>query len=80
MSHPTFPAVTVTIEGPHDAGKTTLANLIKMHLEESGYAHLTLQDTAPLSSEEKPRFPERFDRNRALRPVNIVVKLVQGGT
>jgi len=80
MSRPTFPAVTVTIEGPHDSGRTTLANLIKMHLEESGYSHVGVQDTVPLPSDDKPRFPERFDRNRALRPVNIVVKLLEGGT
>lgn len=75
MSHPTFPAVTVTIEGPHDSGKTTLANLIKMHLEESGYDHVTIEDTPPLPSNAKPSFPDRFDRNRALRPVKISVKL-----
>lgn len=76
MARPTFPAVTVTIEGPHDAGKTTLANLIKMHLEESGYDHVSVEDTKPLDRDAKPSFPERFDRNRALRPVNIRVKLI----
>ena len=76
MGRPTFPAVTITIEGPHDSGKTTLANLVKMHLEESGYEHITVEDTKPLPTDQKPRFPERFDRNRALRPVNIRVKLV----
>lgn len=76
---PTFPAVTITIEGPHDSGRTTLANLVKMHLEESGYDHVSVQDMAPLPSDNKPSFPERFDRNRALRPVNIVVKLSPRG-
>jgi hypothetical protein len=49
---------------------------IKMHLEESGYDHVSIEDMAPLPTDQKPRFPERFDRNRALRPVQIRVKLV----
>lgn len=75
MSTPTFPAVTITIEGPHDSGKTTLANLIKMMLEENNYSHVTLNDVEPLPVDSKARFPDRFERNRALRPVNICVKL-----
>lgn len=33
----------------------------------------------PLGRDAKPSFPERFDRNRALRPVNIRVKLKEEG-
>ena len=75
MSAPTLPTVTITIEGEHDSGKTTLANLIKMMLEENDYAHVSVVDTPPLPEVEKDRFPNRFDRNRALRPVAIRVRL-----
>ena len=71
----TLPPVTITIEGGHDSGKTTLANLIKMMLEENDYSHVTLVDVEPLPAEQKDRFSERFHRNRALRPINIQVRL-----
>lgn len=71
---PTLEPVTITIKGPHNSGRTTLANLVKMMLEENSYKEVILNDTAPLSADEKDRFPERFDRNRALRPVQIRVE------
>jgi len=74
-NEPTLDPVTVTISGGHDCGKTTLANLIKMSLEESGYRFVNLKDIEPLPQEEKDRFPERFHRNRSLRAVNICVVL-----
>jgi len=74
-NEPTLDPVTVTISGGHDCGKTTLANLIKMSLEESGYRFVNLKDIEPLPQEEKDRFPERFHRNRSLRAVNIHVVL-----
>jgi adenylylsulfate kinase-like enzyme len=72
---PTLEAVTVTVSGKHDSGRSTLANLIKMMLEESGYKHVSFADTEPLPQDAKDRFPERFDRNRTLRAVNIRVVL-----
>ena len=74
---PTLEPVTITIRGPHNSGRTTLANLIKMMLEENDYKHVTMVDTAPLSAENKDRFPERFDRNRALRAVDIRIETVE---
>ena len=76
MSRPTLAGVTITIEGEHDSGKTTLANLLKEMLEENNYTHVTVEDVPPLPAERKDRFSERFDRNRALRPVHIRVRLV----
>ena len=73
----TLPPVTITIEGGHDSGKTTLANLIKMMLEENDYAHVTLHDVEPLPAEQKDNFSARFHRNRALRPIDIQVKLLE---
>lgn len=75
MGRPTLPTVTVTIEGEHDSGKTTIANLIKEMLEENSYAHVSVEDVPPLPAEHKDRFSARFDRNRALRPVHIRVRL-----
>jgi predicted GTPase len=74
-SIPTLEPVTVTIVGKHNTGKTTLANLIKMALEETGYRHVVIHDIEPLPQDEKDRFPERFTRNRELRQVDIHVKL-----
>lgn len=67
--------VTVIVRGKHDSGKTTLANLIKMFLEENGYDYVELKDSPPLSPEQKDTFIRRFTRNRQLRQVNIVVEL-----
>lgn len=74
-NQPTLEPVTVTVSGKHDSGRTTLANLIKMMLEENGYKHVTLNDVAPLPREEKDNFPERFERNKVLRAVDIRVVL-----
>lgn len=76
-STPTLEPVTVTIVGKHDTGKSTLANLIKMSLEEYGYKHVVVHDIEPLPQDSKDRFPERFDRNRVLRQVDIHVKLAE---
>ena len=67
--------VTVTIRGKHDSGKTTLASLFKMFLEENGYKHIELVDVEPLPQELKDRFINRFMRNRQIRPVKIRVEL-----
>jgi adenylylsulfate kinase-like enzyme len=67
--------VTVTIRGKSNTGKTTLASLIKSFLEENGYQHVQVHDLPPRNPEDKPRFMERFDRNRNLRPVVIRVEL-----
>jgi hypothetical protein len=71
---PMLPPVTVTIRGPHNSGRTTLASLFKLFLEENGYQHVTVTDTPPLSVDDKPAFMERFTRNRDLRPVVINVE------
>jgi Flp pilus assembly CpaF family ATPase len=67
--------VTVIIRGKHDTGKTTLANLLKMFLEENGYRHVVVKDIEPLSQEQKAPFWDRFTRNRDLREVNIHIEL-----
>ena len=67
--------ITITVCGKHDSGKTTVANFIKMFLEENGYKKVRLSDVPPLPIDQKPDFMLRFDRNRNLRPVNIVVSL-----
>lgn len=72
-NQPTLDPVTVTVSGPHDSGRSTLANLIKMMLEETGYEHIAVEDTKPIPQDSKDRFPERFDRNRNLRAVRIRV-------
>lgn len=74
---PKFEPVTVTIKGPHNSGRTTLANLIKMMLEENSYKNVVMNDTSPLPTDEKDRFAERFDRNRALRTVQIHVETIE---
>jgi pantothenate kinase-related protein Tda10 len=71
---PVFPPVTITIEGPHDSGRTTAAHLIKSALEENGYRLVTVTDTEPLPREDKNTFSERFERNKALRQVKIIVR------
>lgn len=68
--------LTVIIKGKHDTGKSTLANLLKMYLEENGYKHVTVQDLPPLPQEQKAAFYDRFSRNRDLRPVTIKVELI----
>jgi uridine kinase len=66
----------IVIRGSHDTGKTTVANLIKMMLEESGYKSVQVADTPPLPDAKKPPFQERLNRNRQ-RPIKIRVELVK---
>jgi type IV secretory pathway ATPase VirB11/archaellum biosynthesis ATPase len=66
--------ITITIKGPHNSGKTTAANLIKMFLEENGYQDVKVEDLPPLSVDEKPQFWDRFVKNRE-RSVLIRVEL-----
>jgi molybdopterin-guanine dinucleotide biosynthesis protein len=66
--------VTIVIRGPHDSGRTTLANLIKEFLEESAYKNVKVVDARPLPESEKDRWWDRFQRNRAHRPITIVVE------
>lgn len=68
--------VTITISGPHDTGRTTLAVLFKNFLEESGYRHAQLKDTEPLDRDQKSPFPARWARNRE-RPVIIQVETIE---
>lgn len=75
MSQPTFEPLEIVIRGKHDTGKTTMANLIRMYLEECGYQHVSVKDTPPLPNEDKPPFMDRFSRNRHRRPVHISVEL-----
>ena len=64
--------VEVIILGPHNTGRTTLASLIKMFLEENGYRDVKIVDTEPLPADQKPSFWDRFQKNRE-RPVIIKV-------
>lgn len=68
-------SVTIEIIGQHDTGRTTLASLIRMFLEENGYRHITIEDTEPLSNSQKDKFMNRFLRNKE-RPITIRVKTV----
>ena len=64
----------IIVRGRHDMGKTTVANLIKMYLEENGFRYVSLRDVEPLPVGEKDEFMNRFMRNRE-RPVQITVEL-----
>jgi len=66
--------LTIVVRGSHDTGKTTVANLVKMFLEENGFQDVRVSDLPPLPQEQKPDFMSRFMRNRG-RPVRIVVEL-----
>lgn len=68
-----LPLVTITITGPHDSGRTTLAVLFQNYLKENGYTDVVVKDTAPLAIEQKASFIERFTRNRD-RPHVIEVR------
>lgn len=75
MPHPTtLEPLTVTVRGKHDSGKTTVASLIKMLLEDSGFQEVTVADLAPLPHDQKDDFATRLMRSRQ-RPVRIVVAL-----
>lgn len=65
----------IVIRGEHDMGKSTMAALFKLFLEEHGYRHVKVADIEPLPSEQKSPFPDRFSRNRE-RPVHISIELV----
>lgn len=71
---PNLEPLEIVVRGKHDTGRTTVASLIKMFLEENGFRRVTVKDTEPLPSEEKDKFMNRFMRNRE-RPVHIIVEL-----
>lgn len=68
--------VEVIIRGKHNVGKTTLAHIIKMCLEENEYRDVKVSDVPALPAEQKETFSERFNRNRELRPVHIKVEVI----
>lgn len=65
----------IVVRGKHDTGKTTVANLIKVFLEDNGFRQVSIEDVPPLPLEQKAEFVSRFKRNRDQRPVRIVVEL-----
>ena len=67
--------LTIIIRGKHDMGKTTVASLIKMFLEENDFADVKVEDLPPLPADQKDEFMRRFARNRD-RPVRIKVELI----
>jgi len=69
---PPFTPVLVTISGEHDTGRTTMASLFKMFLEENGYRNVKIEDTEPLPQDQKDKFMARWERNRE-RPITIRV-------
>lgn len=73
---PNFEPLCIIVRGKHDTGKTTVASLIKMFLEENGFRRVVVRDVEPLPNDQKDRFMERFERNRE-RPVHITVELVE---
>lgn len=64
--------VTITISGPHNTGRTTMAILFAQWLQESGYRDVKVEDTEPLPLEAKETFSTRFAKNRE-RPIRIKV-------
>lgn len=72
---PDLEPVVVIIRGPHNSGRTTLANFLKMFFDENGYRDVKVEDTEPLPNEEKDPWPQRAARNRDLRPVRVRVEL-----
>lgn len=73
---PDLKPLIVIVRGEHDMGKTTVANLFRMFLEENGFRHVKVHDTEPLPEEQKSRFWDRLQRNRE-RPIDIHVELVE---
>jgi hypothetical protein len=71
---PNLEPLKIIIRGKHDMGKTTVASLIKMFLEENGFRYITLADLPPLPPGDKDAFMNRFMRNRE-RPIRISVEL-----
>lgn len=72
---PKLEPLDIIVRGRHDSGKTTVANLIKMCLEESGFVDVVVRDVPPLSPDQKEDYSRRLERNRS-RPVRITVELV----
>lgn len=66
----------IVVRGPHDAGKTTVANFIKMFLEDEGFADVVVRDVPPLPQHLKAELAERIRRNKK-RPIRISVELVE---
>ena len=64
----------IVVRGKHDSGKTTVANLIKQHLQDDGFRDVAVKDVPPLPHDMKEDFVRRLERNRG-RPVRIVVEL-----
>jgi polynucleotide 5'-kinase involved in rRNA processing len=64
----------IVVRGCHDSGKTTVANLVRMALEEGGFRDVRVLDVPPLPPGQKDDFPARLARNLG-RPVRIVVEL-----
>lgn len=71
---PKLEPLKIIVRGKHDMGKTTVASLIKMFLEENGFSDVKVDDLPPLPQGEKDAFMNRFMRNRE-RPVRIAVEL-----
>jgi Flp pilus assembly CpaF family ATPase len=72
---PKLESLKIVVRGKHDTGKTTVANLIKVFLEDNGFRQVSIEDVPPLPLEQKAEFVSRFKRNQDLRPVRIVVEL-----
>jgi len=69
--------ITLTVRGPHNTGRTTLARLVEEALREHGYTDVRFRDQPPLPHDQKPDFQERFPVNQQ-RPILIVVETVGG--
>jgi|WetSurMetagenome_2_1015567.scaffolds.fasta_scaffold377498_2 hypothetical protein len=79
----------IVVRGRHDSGKTSVANLIKMALEEAGFLLVAMtlhspagfllvcpvKDTKPLPTGKKAEFQDRLHRNMVSRPIQISVEL-----
>lgn len=75
----TLKPVTIIIRGEHDTGRTTIATLFKLFLEENGFQDIAVVDTPPLPAEQKEAFQQRFARIRS-RPIRILVETIDGST
>jgi Flp pilus assembly CpaF family ATPase len=63
----------IIVRGKHDTGKTTVANILKMLLEESGFRFVSVRDVRALPNEQKADFEKRIARNLS-RPIHITVE------
>ena len=70
---PQLEPLKVIIRGKHDTGKTTVANIIKMLLEENGFSFVSVKDTGSLLDSQKEDFAKRIARNLK-RPIHIIVE------